>query len=137
MASLAESLGFLFTSTFAPVSNGQTQDFSNTRPGFICDADHELITEAQASGSKTLPEHTMQLQVIDGMRLPGLMNQLKVVVREKSASWLFGPAPLRHPWAQSCFAPFFRLNPLQKVRGWICQWMRVEIPFFAMPPSPG
>src|SRR5260370_24583296 len=65
------------------------------------------------------------------MRLPGLMNQLKVVVREKSVSWFFGPAPLRHPWALPCFTTFFCLNLVQKVRGWIGQWMRIEIPFFA------
>jgi hypothetical protein len=97
MASLAESPGFLFTSTFAPVPNGQAQDFSNTRPRLICDADHELIAEAQARRSKTLAEYTMQLRVIDGMRLPHLMNELKVVVREEPAPRFFYPAALGHP----------------------------------------
>src|SRR2546430_1061430 len=65
------------------------------------------------------------------MRLPCLMDQLKVVIREESVPWLFYPATLRHPWALSCFTTFFREGILQKVRGGISQWMRIGIPFLA------
>ena len=80
VASLAQGPGFLLASTFAPVSNGQAQDFSNPCPRLVGDADDQSITQTQASAREALTEHAVQLRVINGMRLPGLMDQLKVVV---------------------------------------------------------